>query len=198
MTHSAHGYLSAVGRSREETAKSALETIGMPLFNAAVSSVLGVCLLAAAETYAMQSFFLTMTILMVLSFFYGVVALPVIFSILGSRWDPINWASEDRTFSWRTIFKTQLYPAKRFSHDNKQNAVLFGRTSSSYATTRDHVSSGKSTETSENQRNSTPTGSKKSKIASGNSQQTSSGQKNSQQRSVKQSENTEIIVKSPE
>ena len=102
--------------------------------------------------------------------------------------------------SWiyRTIFKTQLYPAKRFSHDNKQNAVLFGRTSSSYATTRDHVSSGKSTETSENQRNSTPTGSKKSKIASGNSQQTSSGQKNSQQRSVKQSENTEIIVKSPE
>ena len=68
---------------REQIVRLALRNIGVPLTNAALSSLLSVSMLGFGSSYVMRNMFKSMMLLFSLSFFYGVIFLPIILSFFG-------------------------------------------------------------------------------------------------------------------
>ena len=78
VSHSGHSYKRSVGADSRQRAHAALEAMGVPLVNAAVSSLLGIVMLAFSSSYGMRTLFITALFLFSFSFFYGVFVLPVL------------------------------------------------------------------------------------------------------------------------
>ena len=94
--HVTHCFIASAGcGSRSERAYTACIKTGLPIFNSAISSIIGVCVLAFAESYIFISFFKTMFILMTLGIINSMFFLPVLLSLIGPHWKrhknkPIN------------------------------------------------------------------------------------------------------------
>ena len=83
VSHSGHSYKRSLGVDSRQRAHAALEAMGVPLVNAAVSSLLGIVMLAFSSSYGMRTLFITALFLFTFSFFYGVFVLPVLLSFFG-------------------------------------------------------------------------------------------------------------------
>ena len=83
ISHTGHAYIVHMNESRFETTKKALENIGVPLFNAALSSIISVSMLGFSYSNMMRRLFVSIVLLFAFSFFYGVVFLPIILSVIG-------------------------------------------------------------------------------------------------------------------
>ena len=69
--------------SHEARAGVTLNKIGIPVLNSAISSILGVVLLAAAKSYIFRSFFQTMFLVITLGVAHALLFLPVLLSFIG-------------------------------------------------------------------------------------------------------------------
>ena len=69
--------------SHEARAGVTLNKIGIPVLNSAISSILGVVLLAAAKSYIFRSFFQTMFLVITLGVTHALLFLPVLLSFIG-------------------------------------------------------------------------------------------------------------------
>ncbi|XP_075260889.1 patched domain-containing protein 3-like isoform X3 [Convolutriloba macropyga] len=85
-SHSGHSYKRSRGLTSKGRAEASLEAMGVPLINAAASSILGIVMLAFSSSYGMRTLFVTALFLFSFSFFYGVCVLPVLLSFFG----PVN------------------------------------------------------------------------------------------------------------
>lgn len=83
--HVTHAFLISKG-SRNERAFNACVLTGFPILNSAVSSIIGVSVLAFSKSYIFRSFFKTMTIVMVLGVLTSMFFLPVLLSLVGPHW----------------------------------------------------------------------------------------------------------------
>lgn len=85
--HIAHAFIAGVGKgSRSRRAYKSLLRVGFPIFNSALSTIIGISLLAFSKSYMFISFFKTMSILMVLGLLNSLLFLPVLLSIVGPNW----------------------------------------------------------------------------------------------------------------
>jgi multidrug efflux pump subunit AcrB len=83
--HIVHAFLTATG-TRKERAQQALINMGMPIFCACLSSIIGVIFLSFAQSYLFRTFFRTIIAIMILGGIYALCFLPVILSLIGSHW----------------------------------------------------------------------------------------------------------------
>lgn len=85
--HIMHAFVSDAGSgSREERALRALVNVGIPIFNSAFSTFIGISLLYFCESFIFKAFFKTVTVLMALGVLNSLVFLPVALSIFGPNW----------------------------------------------------------------------------------------------------------------
>ena len=81
--HICHGYMVAKGQTREDRVRIALQNTGAPIFNGAVSSILGILMLSFAKSYIFQSFFQVMFLVVLFGCAHAVLFLPVVLSLIG-------------------------------------------------------------------------------------------------------------------
>lgn len=85
--HICHAFIAKSGNGdRSRRAYKACLNVGIPILNSAISTILGLTLLAFCKSYIFISFFKTMTILMVLGLFNSLIFLPILLSIIGPHW----------------------------------------------------------------------------------------------------------------
>ncbi len=83
--HISHAFMTATGKNRNERVMAALEKIGVPILNGAISSILGILMLAFTSSYIFKSFFKTMLLVIVLGLAHALLLLPVLLSFIGPR-----------------------------------------------------------------------------------------------------------------
>ena len=83
--HVTHAFVTGHG-TRQQRALKANERVGVPIFNSAASTMIGIGLLAFCKSYVFVTFFKTMIILMCLGVLNSLVFLPVLLSVVGADW----------------------------------------------------------------------------------------------------------------
>lgn len=83
--HISHAFMAATGKNRNERVTVALEKVGVPIMNGAISSVLGILMLAFASSYVFISFFKTMLLVILLGLAHALLFLPVVLSFIGPK-----------------------------------------------------------------------------------------------------------------
>ena len=81
--HISHAFMTATGKNRNRRVVAAMDKVGVPILNGAITSILGILMLAFAKSYVFQSFFKTMLLVMVLGLFHSIMLLPVLLSFVG-------------------------------------------------------------------------------------------------------------------
>jgi patched domain-containing protein len=86
--HITHSFI-ANGKkgSKQERAMEACKRTGLPIFNSAISTIVGILVLAFCKSYIFISFFKTLFILMVLGLLNSLIFLPVLLSLIGPEWN---------------------------------------------------------------------------------------------------------------
>ncbi|XP_054167709.1 patched domain-containing protein 3-like [Oppia nitens] len=79
--HISYAYISANEIDPKEKVRSALYSLGLPIFQGSVSTVLGIIALAFAPSYVFVTFFKTVFLVMLFGATHGVLLLPVLLSI---------------------------------------------------------------------------------------------------------------------
>ncbi|XP_033734653.1 patched domain-containing protein 3-like [Pecten maximus] len=81
--HICHAYITVNGTTRKERVHNALDRSGGPIINAALSSIIGIMILAFSSSYIFRSFFKLMFLVMVFGLAHALLLLPLIFSLIG-------------------------------------------------------------------------------------------------------------------
>ncbi|XP_060072049.1 patched domain-containing protein 3-like [Ylistrum balloti] len=81
--HICHAYITVDGATRKERVHKALDRSGGPIINAALSSIMGILILAFSSSYIFRSFFKLMFLVMVFGLAHALLLIPVIFSLIG-------------------------------------------------------------------------------------------------------------------
>lgn len=85
--HITHSFIACVDKgSRSIRAYRACIKTGLPIFNSALSTIIGVSLLGFAESYIFFTFFKTIIIVMSLGLLHSLLFLPVLLSLIGPHW----------------------------------------------------------------------------------------------------------------
>jgi predicted RND superfamily exporter protein len=85
--HITHAFIASVGKGdRNHRAYKACMHIGLPIFNSAFSTIVGIFLLGFCKSYIFMTFFKTMVILMTLGVINSLFFLPVLLSLIGPYW----------------------------------------------------------------------------------------------------------------
>ncbi|CAG9538367.1 unnamed protein product [Cercopithifilaria johnstoni] len=79
--HIGYAYVKSNG-DQHTKAISALETIGWPVFMGALSTVLGIMVLATVQAYIVQIFFKTVFLVIIFSMIHGLILLPIFLAII--------------------------------------------------------------------------------------------------------------------
>ncbi|KAH9421434.1 Hedgehog receptor [Dermatophagoides pteronyssinus] len=79
--HISYAYISCNERTPSERVKSALYSLGLPIFQGSVSTVLGIIALAFAPSYVFVTFFKTVFLVMLFGATHGILLLPVLLSL---------------------------------------------------------------------------------------------------------------------
>jgi len=86
-THICHAYISGKEKKRNDRVSGAFDRAGGPIFNAAMSSFVGIIMLTASSSYIFLSFFKLMFLVILFGLAHAVFLLPVILSIIGPEGD---------------------------------------------------------------------------------------------------------------
>ena len=81
--HICHGYMISKGNDKNERMKAGIIRSGAPVFHGAISSLLGVVILAFAKSYIFYSFFQVMSLVITFGILHALLLLPVILSEIG-------------------------------------------------------------------------------------------------------------------
>lgn len=85
--HIVHSFIANSGRgSRSQRALRACMHVGLPILNSAISTVIGVLLLAFCKSYIFISFCKSLLIIMTLGVLNSLFFLPVLLSVIGPHW----------------------------------------------------------------------------------------------------------------
>ncbi|RWS25477.1 patched domain-containing protein 3-like protein [Leptotrombidium deliense] len=79
--HISYAYISCEAKEPKERVRQALYSLGLPIFQGSVSTILGIIALAFAPSYLFLTFFKTVFLVMLFGALHGVLLLPVLLSI---------------------------------------------------------------------------------------------------------------------
>ena len=85
-THICHAFVQADG-ARNVRVSQALDLAGGPIFNGAISTIIGVLMLAFSTSYIFFSFFKVMFLVMVFGLVHSIFLLPVILAYIGPQYE---------------------------------------------------------------------------------------------------------------
>ena len=114
--HICHAYMIANGSNRNERVSVALTSSGGPIFNGAVSSVLGILMLSIAKSYIFRSFFEVMLLVIIFGASHALFFLPVILSLFG----PDKARSVDQNGSVNNGMDMSNVDAKKIRTDSQE------------------------------------------------------------------------------
>eukprot|EP00058_Branchiostoma_floridae_P003511 XP_002588999.1 hypothetical protein BRAFLDRAFT_87471 [Branchiostoma floridae] len=83
--HITYAFVTGKGESRNERSIFALYSVGTPIVQSTLSTILGILALAFSTTYIFRTFFKTMLLVMLFGAMHGIIMLPVVLSFLGPR-----------------------------------------------------------------------------------------------------------------
>ncbi|KAL4229916.1 Patched domain-containing protein 3 [Mactra antiquata] len=81
--HICHGYMISSGETKNERMVAGIKRSGAPIFHGAISTILGVILLAFAKSFIFYSFFQVMSLVITFGILHALLLLPVILSLIG-------------------------------------------------------------------------------------------------------------------
>ncbi|XP_060072048.1 patched domain-containing protein 3-like [Ylistrum balloti] len=81
--HMCHAFITVQGNTRDVRVNAALERAGAPVFNAALSSIIGITLLIFSSSYIFRTFFKMMILVFLFGLAHAVILLPILFSKFG-------------------------------------------------------------------------------------------------------------------
>ena len=81
--HVCHGFMISDGKTRDIRVKQAIDKTGAPIFQGAVSSILGVVILFGAKSYIFRTFAAVMCFVLLFGIAHALLLLPVILSWIG-------------------------------------------------------------------------------------------------------------------
>ncbi|XP_066280926.1 patched domain-containing protein 3-like [Branchiostoma lanceolatum] len=81
--HVTYAFVSCEDKNRNARAVFALYSLGMPILQGALSTILGVSALSTSVSYIFRTFFKTMFLVILLGALHGLVILPVVLTLLG-------------------------------------------------------------------------------------------------------------------
>ncbi|XP_060064748.1 patched domain-containing protein 3-like [Ylistrum balloti] len=81
--HICHAFMTVEGNSRDEKVKNAILRSGGPIWNGAVSSILGIIMLVFSKSYIFRSFFKVMLLVILFGVGHALLFLPVLLSLIG-------------------------------------------------------------------------------------------------------------------
>ncbi|XP_025957363.2 patched domain-containing protein 3 isoform X2 [Dromaius novaehollandiae] len=94
--HISYAFVSSEKPSANERAIEALHLLGYPVLQGAISTILGVVVLAAAKTYIFRTFFKIMFLVILFGAVHGLIFIPVFLTFFGNFGrSPHNTVSED-------------------------------------------------------------------------------------------------------
>ena len=85
--HICHGFMESGKANRNEGAKGALIKSGGPIFNGAMSTIIGIIMLSFSKSFIFRSFFKVMLLIILFGLGYSLLFLPVILSLFGPKFD---------------------------------------------------------------------------------------------------------------
>ncbi|XP_004638078.1 patched domain-containing protein 3 [Octodon degus] len=80
--HISYAFVSSSERSANRKAIEALHMLGYPVLQSATSTIIGVCILAAAQAYIFRTFFKVMFLVMVFGAAHGLIFIPVFLTFI--------------------------------------------------------------------------------------------------------------------
>ncbi|CAG2245471.1 unnamed protein product [Mytilus edulis] len=83
--HVCHGFMESAESNRDDGAKGAIVRAGGPIFNGAVSSILGIITLSFSKSFIFRSFFKVMLLIILFGVSHSLFFLPVILSLCGPK-----------------------------------------------------------------------------------------------------------------
>ncbi|VDI43157.1 Hypothetical predicted protein [Mytilus galloprovincialis] len=86
-THVCHAYVQAKGDTRDQRVAVAIDHAGGPILNGALSTIIGVVMLAFSKSFIFFSFFKVMLMVMLFGLLYSVFLLPVVLSFIGPHYN---------------------------------------------------------------------------------------------------------------
>ncbi|XP_052071555.1 patched domain-containing protein 3-like isoform X2 [Mytilus californianus] len=108
-THICHAFVQAEG-TRNVRVSKALDMAGGPIFNGAISTIIGVLMLAFSSSFIFFSFFKVMFLVMIFGLIHSVFLLPVILAYIGPQYKN----SENDTFEGKEItFNNKAYTSRQ-------------------------------------------------------------------------------------
>lgn len=99
--HICHAFLTVDGENRNERVNEAIILSGGPIFNGAMSSLIGIIMLAFSESYVFTSFFKVMVLVILFGLGQAIFFLPVILSLIGPNKTPMQ--------EKKTIFTKEMH-----------------------------------------------------------------------------------------
>ncbi|XP_069116344.1 patched domain-containing protein 3-like [Argopecten irradians] len=81
--HMCHAFITVQGNTRTARVNAALERAGSPVFNAALSSIIGITLLIFSSSYVFRTFFKMMILVFLFGLAHAIFLLPIVFSKFG-------------------------------------------------------------------------------------------------------------------
>ncbi|XP_071131036.1 patched domain-containing protein 3-like [Mytilus edulis] len=85
-THICHAFAQAESTNRDDRVGMALDTAGGPILNGALSTIIGVIMLAPSKSFIFFSFFKVMFMVMLFGLIYSIFLLPVLLSFFGPKY----------------------------------------------------------------------------------------------------------------
>ena len=80
--HMTYAFITSSGKTGNERAKDALYTLGTPILQGGLSTILGISVLSSSPAYVFRAFFRTMFLVMLFGLFHSLLFLPVFLSFL--------------------------------------------------------------------------------------------------------------------
>ena len=83
--HITYAFVSAEGDNGNERMRNALHALGYPIAQGALSTILGISVLAFSASYIFRAFFKTLFLVILLGAFHGLLVIPVLLSFMGPK-----------------------------------------------------------------------------------------------------------------
>ena len=103
--HICHGYMISTGRTTDIRVREAIDRTGAPIFHGALSSLIGIAILAMAKSYVFRVFAAVMSFVLIFGIAHALLLLPILLPCIGT--EQLNEQDDDDTNGRKGVEKKQ-------------------------------------------------------------------------------------------
>lgn len=118
--HISYAFVSSEKQSANDRAIDAVSHLGYPVLQGAISTIIGVIVLATADYYIFRTIFKIMLLVMVLGLVHGLMFIPVFLTLLSFNCNKIDKEPYDSENHLKAALKAIVYENKALQTKNKQ------------------------------------------------------------------------------